>query len=149
MGVFILLEANIVSDTNGKSGTFNPVTAFPLKLALPQIYPETAQNPFTFHVKVQLVEQSEKLQQEFIMLPDAEQKGEAFHKFDAEMLASLSVKAPEGFPDFPQIKEGTELQDIIRDYFYPDDAERREGMRFICRRAMALYWKAIQPDQYL
>lgn len=132
-----------------KPRVFSPVTTFPLKISLPQIYPETAERPFTFYMRVQLVADAERAQKEFIMLPDVEQRGDEFHKFDVAMIASLSVKAPENFPDFPEIN-GQPLAEVIRDYFIPsNDSERREGMRFICRRVMAQYWKAVQPSEYL
>lgn len=140
--------------------TFTPKTSFALKLSLPQVYPETRDNPFTFHLRVQLVEDAETAQRDFVALPDDQKRGDAFHQFDVSMICALSTAAPENFPDFPEYPEtwpvGEQpiskelwLKQELRRYFYPTDAERREGMRFICRRAMALYLEAIQPAQYL
>lgn len=119
-----------------------------MKLSLPMIYPGQL---FTFHLRVQLVKDAENAQRNFVMLPDDQKQGDAFHQFDVEMLSTLATKEPEGFPDFPRDEPGAPaLRERMRSYFYPDqDGERREGMRFICRRAMALYFQAIQPDQYL
>ena len=129
---------------------FIPVSSFPLKLSLPMIYPGQL---FTFHLRVQLVKDAEIAQRNFVMLPDDQKHGDAFHQFDVAMLSSLATQDPEGFPDFPPEDENgakRPLSERMREYFYPDaDGERREGMRFICRRAMALYFQAIQPDQYL
>lgn len=134
-----------------KIEVFNPLSSFPLKLALPAIYPGKV---FIFNLRVQLVEDAEAAQKAFIGLSDVERKGEAFHRYDVEMLATLSTAPPEGFPDFPEQLAATNgqedtLADRMRRYFFPDDLERRAGMRFICRRAMAYYWDAVQPDQYL
>lgn len=141
-----------------KPTVFTPVSSFPLKLSLPMIYPGQL---FTFHLRVQLVRDAEIAQRNFVMLPDDEKHGDAFHQFDVAMLSSLSTAPPEGFPDFPEYPDAFEvsseppskeawLKQAVREYFYPNvDGERREGMRFICRRAMALYFQAIQPDQYL
>jgi len=130
---------------------FTPKTNFPLVVNLPKIYPE----PFTFHMRVQLVADAFEAQKNFIGLPDTDKQGEAFHQYDAEMISILSTKAPEGFPDFPafdktsNLSEKDWLRTTLREYFLPTDPERREGFRFICRRAMAMYWEAIQPEQYL
>jgi hypothetical protein len=139
---------------------FTPKTSFPLKLSLPQIYPETRDNPFVFHLRVQMVQDAEDAQRNFVALPDDQKRGDAFHQFDVEMIVALSTAAPENFPDFPTYPDTWPsgltptpkkqwLKEELRRYFYPDDQERREGMRFICRRAMALYLEAIQPAQYL
>jgi hypothetical protein len=74
-----------------------------VKLAWPRIYPTTEKDPFTAFMRIQLVEEAEKLQREFIGRDDENQEGDQLHEYDTEMLALLSVKPPTGFPDFPVI----------------------------------------------
>lgn len=125
---------------------FSPRTMVGLSLEWPMLYPGMV---FRFNMRVQLVQDAEKVQTEFIMLPDAEQTTDRRHEMDARMIGLLSTAAPEGFPDFPGPKEGQDLARAIEEYFTPEDPERREGMKFICRGVMARYWKAVTPADYL
>lgn len=125
--------------------TFTPRTSVDLKLQWPEIYPDMV---FSFDMRIQLVEDAEKIQQEFLMLPDAERTADRRHQMDARMLGLLSKQAPKGFPDFEQ--NGGALDETIYNYLYPSEpGERREGLRFICRQAMAKYWSVITPADYL
>lgn len=129
------------------SGSFVPRTVFPLRLRWPAIYPGME---FQFTMRMQLVDDAEKVQQEFIMLPDADKTQDRRHQMDARMIGLLSTEPPIGFPDFPELPAGTNLAEAIYSYLYPPDAgERRDGMKFIARQAMARYWNAISPDEYL
>jgi hypothetical protein len=136
-----------------------------VKLAWPRIYPTTEKDPFTAFMRIQLVEEAEKLQREFIGRDDENQEGDQLHEYDTEMLALLSVKPPTGFPDFPVIVADPkankelyqhELADTIRSYFYPevaaDDEEgqqRKQGLAYIVRNFMGKYWRKIEPADYL
>jgi hypothetical protein len=126
--------------------SFSPRTVVALALEWPMLYPGLV---FRFNMRVQLVQDAERVQTEFIMLPDAEQTTDRRHEMDARMIGLLSTQAPEGFADFPELKDGDDLAKAIEEYFTPADPERREGMKFICRGVMARYWKAVTPADYL
>lgn len=134
-------------DETKKAPTFSPRTVFDLPLRWPALYPGME---FTFHMRIQLVDDAEKVQTEFIMLDDADKTVDRRHQMDARMIGLLSMSRPEGFPDFPEIPADTNLAEAIYSYLYPEDpGERRDGLRFICRGAMAAYWKAVTPADYL
>lgn len=137
-------------NNNGQVKTFTPRTRFKLKVGWPSIFPENALEPFTFEMRTQLVGDAEKLQAEFLGLPEAERDPDRRHQYDVAMMAQLSMAAPTGFPDFPALvdHEG-EVAAAIQEYFYPPDPERKEGMRFICRGVMAQYWNVVTPADYL
>lgn len=133
-----------------KPALFTPKREFELKLGWPSIYPEHRTNPIVFHMRTQLVSEAEEVQRTFLMLPDAETTSELQHKHDVEMLALLSTAPPEGFKDFPAVNgDAGAVAKAIREYFLPEEAERREGMKFICRSAMSRYWQAVMPAEYL
>jgi hypothetical protein len=128
-----------------KPAAFVPRTVFELVMAWPQIYPGME---FKFSMRIQLVEDAQKVQTEFLMLPDAEQTPDRRHQMDARLIGLLSTKAPEGFPDL-EVNGDRPLEEQLGAYLYPDDVERREGMRFICRNVMSKYWAAVTPRDYL
>jgi hypothetical protein len=133
-------------ETDAKRPVFTPRTTFQLKLKWPAIYPG---KEFVFTLRMQLVEDAEKVNMEFIMLPDVDKTQDRRHQMDARMLGLLSTEPPSGFDDFPELPDGTNLAEAIYGYLYPDPGERRDGMRFIARQAMARYWAAVSPDEYL
>jgi hypothetical protein len=137
-------KANNAQDGK-KPAAFVPRTVFQLVMAWPQIYPGME---FTFDMRIQLVEDAQKVQTEFLMLPDAEQTPDRRHQMDARLIGLLSTKAPEGFPDL-EVIDGQPLEGQLYAYLYPDDEQRREGMRFICRNVMSKYWAAVTPRDYL
>jgi len=135
------------SDDKASAAVFSPRTTFDLPIKWQLIYPGME---FTFHMRMELVQDAERVQTEFMMLPDAEQTEDRKHQMDARMIGLLSVAPPEGFLDFPET-DGANLAERCYEYFYGPDGnqERRDGMRFICRGTMARYWKAITPADYL
>lgn len=126
---------------------FVPVTKFELKLGFPVIYPFTKEDPFIFTMRIQMVSEADDIQRSFLMLSDADRISSR-HKYDADMISHLCVEMPTGFPGgIPEVDGG--LRESLLEFFYPDEAERRDGMAFICRQVMAAYWAAVQPADYL
>lgn len=123
-----------------------------VKVRLPALYPTTIENPFTVYMRLQLVKEAEELQTKFLMLSDDEQEA-GTHEYDAQMLSVLSVKAPSGFADFPEVNNlnGAELKSAIYDYFiYAEGSpEEREGMAYICRCLLNRYRRTVNPTDYL
>lgn len=137
-----------MSDTF-QQNTFTPKNVFQLKVGWPNIYQENVKQPFVFHMRVQLVSEAERIQREYLMMSDDEQRA-AQHQHDVEMLSLLSVAPPEGFVDFPAVNgEADSLSKAIKAYFIPGDPERLEGMRFIVSNTMNRYWRVVMPSDYL
>jgi hypothetical protein len=126
---------------------FVPKTQFALKVGWPTIYPEQADKPLIFHVRVQLVKEAEEVQREFLGLATSEQESES-DAHDIAMLSLICTAPPEGFSDFPEVNGG-KLSDVIREYFTRGDEERQAGMGFIARGVMQRYWRRIVPAEYL
>lgn len=133
------------STDTAKPAPFAPRTTFELLMAWPVIYPGMK---FRFQMKIQLVKDAQKIQTDFLMLPDAEQTEDLRHQMDARLISMLSTSAPEGF-DGLEVDAGRPLEEQLYQYLYPEDPDRREGMRFICRNTMSRYWAAVTPRDYL
>lgn len=123
-----------------------------VELRFPVLYPSTLESPFVVHMRLQLIKEAEEAQAAFLALGDEEMKA-ATHEYDANMIALLSVKPPEGFSDFPEVnKDDPEaLRKAIYDYLLFEDGtpDQREAMAHICRTISSRYRRATSPADYL
>lgn len=120
-------------------------------LRMPLLYPSTVKEPFTLFMRLQLVKEAEEAQSRFLMLSDTEQEAES-HEYDATMISVLSIKAPTGFADFPELDNDPEvLKKAIYDYFIYTEGtpEEREAMAHICRNLLSRYRRMVMPTDYL
>jgi hypothetical protein len=128
---------------------FIPRNSFPVKVGFPALYPETVENPFTFHMRVQLNKDAQAMQEKFLGMPDDEQTPSEYYLYNLQMIAMLSTTPPEGFPDFPTEFNGESLESVIRHYLMRDDKDEAEGMAMICQAVMNKYWYSLRSPDYL
>lgn len=122
-----------------------PSSSFDLKAAWPQVFPGVK---IKFRTRMALNKDEEAVQQKFFALE--EQDAEAFHQYDAELLAQLSVAPPEGLFGFkPSGAVGSNWRAELRQFLLPDDPDARMAMAFVCRQLMSSYWRAITPVDFL
>lgn len=122
-----------------------------IEVRLPLLYPSTLKDPFTVYMRLQLIKEAEEAQSQFLSLSDDEMKA-ATHEYDAKMISLLSVQAPTGFTDFPEIdNDPNVLRQTIYDYllFVDGNEDQREAMAFICRTLASRYRRAVSPSDYL
>jgi len=122
-----------------------------VKLKMPLLYPSTIEQPFTLYMRLQLVKEAEEAQSRFLML-SSDEADAATHEYDAHIISLLSVKAPEGFSDFPSVGDDPQsLQKAIYDYFLfiEGSVEEREAMAHICRHLVSRYRRTTTPSDYL
>lgn len=122
-----------------------------VRLRLPGLYPSTIAEPFVLYMRLQLVKEAEDIQTRFLGLTDPEQEAE-MHEYDAQMISILSVKAPTGFGDFPEVDDDpAALKKAIYDYFIFADGttDQREAMAHLCRSLSSRYRRTVNPTDYL
>jgi hypothetical protein len=122
-----------------------------VEVRLPLLHPSTIETPFTFYMRLQLVKEAEEAQTRFLALSDDEM-ALATHEYDANMLSLLSLKAPTGFDDFPQVDNDPQaLRKAIYDYLLFEDGtvEQREALAHICRTTVRRYNRTVNPSDYL
>lgn len=129
----------------------------PLKLGFPNLWPGTAVEPIFFKLDYLLSEDADREQSAFLKLTEDERAAESYH-YDCRMLSLLSCEPPEGFADFPRMRDDfdpdnaehrLELQRAVFGYLYRPDTREARAFAFVARHFMSRYWARVMPREYL
>lgn len=97
-------------------------------------------SPFVFYLRPMMNREARNYRQMFLGLTDEEQEARKA-EFNARLLGELSVKEPEGLPNF---EPGNDLRDAVFNYFNDDNLMRQK----LAEDAINLWLTMTQPEEF-